>query len=81
MRNLNYLADTSKHKSRVYQLYFIGAFIQANVKHRVFVKLDSTYGDYLPEYFNYFGRTFRLNNSMYGMKILVIYFLMNLPIF
>ena len=46
---------------------FIGAFIQANIKHRVFVKLDSRYGEYLPEYANYFERTFRLDKSMYGM--------------
>ena len=49
MRTLNYfLADASKHKSRVHQLDFIGAFLKANVKHRVFVKLDSRYGEYFP---------------------------------
>ena len=53
-RNLKFfLEDSSKHKSRVYQLYLIGAFIQANIKHRGFVKLDSRYGEYLAEYFNY----------------------------
>ena len=37
MRALNYfLADAAKHKERVHQLYFIGAFLQANVKNRVF---------------------------------------------
>ena len=49
MRTLNYfLADASKHKARVYQLYFIGAFLQAKVKNRVFVKLDMRYADYFP---------------------------------
>ena len=39
MRNLKYfLADASKHKARVHQLYFIGAFLQEKVKNRLFVK-------------------------------------------
>ena len=45
MKNLRYFrADASKHKSRLYQVDFIGAYLQANVKHIVFVKLASTYG-------------------------------------
>ena len=37
VRNLNhFLADDFNHKARVRQLYFIGAFIQYNLKHRVF---------------------------------------------
>ena len=44
MRTLKYfLAGTSKHKARVHQLYFIGAFLQAKVKNRLFVKLDMRY--------------------------------------
>ena len=44
MRTLNYfLADDSKHKLILHQLYCIGAFPQANVKHIVFVKLDIRY--------------------------------------
>ena len=31
------------------------------------MKLDSRYRDYFPEYSHYFGRSFRLLNSMYGM--------------
>ena len=50
MRNLKYfLADAAKHKAIVNQLYFIGAFLQANVKNRVFVKLDMRYAAYFPE--------------------------------
>ena len=42
MRTLKYFsADEYKHKAIVHQLDFIGAFLQANVKHKVFVKLDS----------------------------------------
>ena len=51
MRTLNYfLADAAKHKGRVHQLDFIGALLQANVKNRVFVKLDMRYAAYFPEY-------------------------------
>ena len=41
--------------------------MQAKVKNRVFVKLDSRYADYFPEYSNYFGRALILLKSMYGM--------------
>ena len=68
MRTLKYLlADATNHKEIVHQLYFIGAFLQAKVKNRVFFKLDSRYTDYFPEYAKYFGRALRLLNSMYGM--------------
>ena len=68
MGNLKYfLADATKHKARVHQLYFIGAFLQAKVKNRVFVKLDIRYTDYFPEYAKYFGRALRLLKSMYSM--------------
>ena len=46
MRKVKYfLADATKHKTRVHQLDFIGACLQAKVKNRVFVKLDSIYTD------------------------------------
>ena len=49
------------------QLYFIGSFLQAKVKNRVFLKLDSRYADYFPEYSSYFGRALKLLKYMYGM--------------
>ena len=68
MRTLKYfLADAAKHKARVHQLDFIGAFLQAKVKNRVFVKLDTRYADYFTEYSQYFGRALKLFKSMYGM--------------
>ena len=61
MRTLKYfLADATKRKAGVNQLDFIGAFLQAKLKNRVFVKLESRYADY-------FGRALILLNSMYGM--------------
>ena len=69
MRTLKYfLADATKHKAIFHQLYFIGAFLQAKVKNRVFLKLGIRYTDYFPEYAKYFGRASILLNSMYGMN-------------
>ena len=46
MRTKKYsLSDATKYKSRVHHLYFIGAFLQAKVKNRVFLKLDIRYTD------------------------------------
>ena len=56
-----------KHKTRVHSLYFIGAFLQRKVKNRLFLKLDSRYAEYFPEYSNYFGRALRLLRSMYDI--------------
>ena len=68
MRTLkNFLVDAAKHKARVHQLDFIGSFLPAKVKNRVFVKLDMRYAAYFPEYSQYFGRALKLLKSMYGM--------------
>ena len=68
MRTLKYyLSDATKHKARVHKLYFIGALLQAKVKNRVFIKLDSRYTDYFPEYSKFFGRALRLLKSMCGI--------------
>ena len=68
MRTLKYfLADAAKHRAIVHQIDFIDAFMQANVKNRVFVKVDMRYAAYFPEYSQYFGRALKLLKSMYGM--------------
>ena len=68
MKTLEYfLADAAKHKARVHILDFIESFLQAKVKNRVFVKLESRYADYFPEYSNYSGRALILLKSMHGM--------------
>ena len=47
LRTLKYfLADATKHKAIFRQLDFIGSFLQAKVKNRLFVRLDSRYIDY-----------------------------------
>ena len=68
MRTLKYLLiDAVKHKARVHHLDFIGAFLQTRVKNRIFVKLDSRYADYFPEYSIYFVIDLILLKSIYGM--------------
>ena len=48
MRTLKYLlADAAKHKAIIHEIYFIGAFLQAKVNNRLFVKLDMRYADFL----------------------------------
>ena len=47
MKTLKYfLSYADNHKEGLYQLDFIGEFLQTKVKNRVFVKLDSRYADY-----------------------------------
>ena len=62
-----FLSDVGKHRARFHQLDFIGAFLQAKVKNRVFVILNMRYANYFPEYSQYFGRAMKLLKSMYGM--------------
>ena len=63
----DFLSDSVKHRSIVHQLDFIGNCLQAKVKNRVFVKLDSWYTDYFTEYSSYLGKDLRLMKSMYRM--------------
>ncbi|MGH7954550.1 MAG: reverse transcriptase domain-containing protein, partial [Gloeomargaritales cyanobacterium] len=62
-----YLAHAARMKCRVKQLDFIGAFLQASVRERIFIKLPVKYGELFPEYAHFCGRPLRLNKSMYGM--------------
>ena len=41
-----FLSDAIKNKTRVHQLDFIGEYLNAKVKNRVFVNLDIRYADY-----------------------------------
>ena len=67
-RTLKYLlADSVKNESRVNKLDFIGALLQAIVNNRVFMKFDSIYVDYFPEYSRCFVRYLRFLKCMYIM--------------
>ena len=60
MRTLKYfLEDSVKCKEIFHQLDFIGSFLRAKVNNSLFVKLDSRYAEYFPEYSSYFGRALR----------------------
>jgi hypothetical protein len=43
------LPDAARNRCRVHQLDFVGAFLQANVRGRIFVILPKVYGDIWPE--------------------------------
>ena len=47
-----FLSDAVTHNTRVHQLDFTGKFLQAKVKNRVFVNLDSRYADFFTEHLN-----------------------------
>ena len=47
MNNLkSLLADAAKNKARVHKLNFNGKLLQAKVKNKLFVNLDSRFADY-----------------------------------
>ena len=64
-----FLANCAKHKVRVRQLDFIGAYLQAKTRHRIFIRLPTVYGDLWPEFKKYSGVPLRLVKSMYGMTL------------
>jgi hypothetical protein len=45
-----FLADAARNRCRVYQLDFVGTFLQANVRGRIFVSLSKVYGDIWSEF-------------------------------
>jgi hypothetical protein len=64
-----FLAHAAHLQVRVKQLHFIGAFLRAKVRSRVFIKFPTIYSKILPEYKQYFGVPLRLLKSMYGMTL------------
>ena len=61
-----FLADAARCKARTKQMDFIGAFLQATMKYRMFIILPAKYGELFPEYAEYCGRPLLLAKSMYG---------------
>lgn len=64
-----FLALATKMKRRVKQADFIGAFLQAKVRGRYFVKLDERFKHYFPDLASWFGRPLRLKRGIYGQKM------------
>jgi hypothetical protein len=64
-----FLAHAARLKVRVRQLDFIGAYLQAKVRSRIFIKMPAVYGEFFPEFKTYCGVPLRLLKSMYGMML------------
>ena len=59
-RLLKYLiADAARNKTFIYQLDFIKAFIQSQLKRRIFDILYKEYGQFCPKLARHFGRPLR----------------------
>jgi hypothetical protein len=64
-----FIAHASRLKARVKQLDFIGAFLQANTRSRIFVTIPAIIGNLFPEFKDYCGKPVHLAKSMYGMTL------------
>jgi len=73
-----FLAHASRIKTRVKQLDFVGAFLQAKTRNRVFVIIPPIYGILFPEYKEFCGTPDRLAKSMYGMTLSGKYWFLDL---
>jgi hypothetical protein len=45
-----FLADEARHKCRIHQCGVVGAFLQAKMRSRVYIKLTTLSGEIFPEY-------------------------------
>jgi len=73
-----FLAHASCTKARVKQLDFVGAFLQAKKRSRVFVSIPQIYGILFPEYKEFCGRPVRPAKSMCGMTLSGKYWFLDL---
>jgi len=73
-----FLAHASRMKARVKQLDFVGAFLQAKMRTRMFVTIPKIYGILFPEYSGYCGVPVRLVMSMYGTTLCGKYWYLDL---
>jgi hypothetical protein len=73
-----FLAHASHLKVRVRQLDFIGAFLQAKMRTRMFVTIPQIYGILFPEYAEFCGKPVRLLMSMYGTTLCGKYWYLDL---
>ena len=64
-----FLAHAAARRSKVFQGDVIGAFLQAKMRSRVFVKLNKIYGEVFPEFADYCGIPLLLCKAMYGMTL------------
>jgi hypothetical protein len=72
------LSEASWLKVHVRQLDFIGVFLQAKMRTRMFITIPKIYGTLFPEYDRYCGRPVRLIMSMYGTTLCGKYWYLDL---
>jgi hypothetical protein len=73
-----FLAHASRLKVRVKQLDFVGAFLQAKMRTRMFVTIPKIFGILFPEYQWCTGKPVRLAMLMYGTTLCGKYWYMDL---
>ena len=61
-----FLCFAARLKCRIYQLDFVGAFLQAKAKNRVFTILPAEWKEFYPDLAEWFGTPLRLLKSIYG---------------
>jgi hypothetical protein len=76
-----FLAHAAKLKVRVRQLDFVGAFLQAKMRTRMFITIPNIYGVLFPEFCEFCGKPVRLQMSMYGTTLCGKYWYLDLWIF
>jgi hypothetical protein len=73
-----FLAHAAKLKVRVRQLDFVGAFLQAKMRTRMFITIPNIYGVLFPEFREFCGKPVRLQMSMYGTTLCGKYWYLDL---
>ena len=61
-----FLAFNVSQKCRIYQLDFIGAFLQSPTQHETYTVLPKEWSEVMPEFADYFGKPMRLAKALYG---------------
>jgi hypothetical protein len=73
-----FFAHASRIKARVKQLDFVGAFLQAQTRSRIFVTIPAMFGVLFPEYKEFCGKSVHLAKSMYCMTLSGNYWFLDL---
>ena len=61
-----FAASASSKRVRIYQLDFIGAFLQSHTQHETYVILPPEWAELIPEDIEWFGRPLLLVKALYG---------------
>ena len=61
-----FLASAAGKRQRIYQLDFIGAFLQSYTQHTTFTIMPAEWKELMPQYSEWFGTPLRLVKALYG---------------